>query len=242
MATDDDSTPPRPTPVADPKVKELLDRDLGRPLEEVVDEITAAELQRWFGLPSFAEVEEAAAKAPAPAEDPEVAAVRERRKQATAAVDPALLEAIHHRTHVAPETLIKFEAKLEVHVDPHIARVDLDMIDRRMSIAEPREIERPQDIEDELKDNTPQALLRDLHRAEIDFEKTFEVVDMAAEQTLDAVAAVEEAMRTSWKLPPLGDPPSHELRKVMAEARAEIRAPWIEIPSRVELPNRTVTE
>jgi len=222
----------------DPKVKELLGRDL----HDVVDELTAKELERWFGLPSFADVAEAAAKAPAPTEDPEIAAVRERRKQATAAVEPALLDAIHARTLVASDTMVRFEANIDVHVDAGIARLDLDMIDRRMTIAEPRQFERPMDIEDELRDNTPQALLRDLHRAEIDFEKTFEVVDMAAEQALDPVAAVEEAMRTNWKLPPLGEPPTREVEKMIAEARGEIRAPWTQIPTRVELPNRRVSE
>lgn len=222
----------------DPKVKELL----GRPLDQVVDELTAKELERWFGLPSFSDLDEAVASSARPAEDPEMVAARERRAQATAAVDPALLAAIHHRTHVAPETLIKFEAKVDVHVDAGIARVDLDMIDRRMTIAEPRELERPMDIEDELKDVTPQALLRDLHRPELEFDKTFEVIDVAAEQTLDPVAAVAEAMRTSWKLPPLGEPPTAELRKALAEAHAEIRAPWPSIPSRTVLPNRRVSE
>ncbi|HVK86260.1 MAG TPA: hypothetical protein VM513_19200 [Kofleriaceae bacterium] len=222
----------------DPKVKDLL----GRELHDVVDELTAKELERWFGLPSFTDVEEAAAKAPAPTEDPEIAAVRERRKQATAAVEPALLDAIHARTVVASETLVRFEATIDVCVDAGIARLDLDMIDRRMSIAEPRQLERPMDIEDELRDNTPQALLRDLHRAEIDFDKTFEVVDMAAEQTLDPVAAVGEAMRTNWKLPPLGEPPPREVHRMLAEARGEIRAPWTNIPARVELPNRRVSE
>lgn len=222
----------------DPKVKELL----GRELDEVVDELTAKELERWFGLPSFGQVAEAAAAPRAPTEDPEIAAVRERRKQATAAVEPALLDAIHARTVVASETLTRFEAKLDVHVDAGIARLDLDLIDRRINVAEPREIERPMDIEDELKDTTPQALLRDLHRPELVFDKTFEVVDMAAEQTIDPVAAVDEAMRTSWKLPPLGEPPTRELHRMLAEARGEIRAPWPNIPARVELPNRRVSE
>jgi hypothetical protein len=222
----------------DPKVKELLGRDL----HDVVDELTAKELERWFGLPSFADVQEAAAKAPEPAEDPEIAAVRERRKQAMAAVEPALLDAIHSRTIDASDTLVTFAPKIDVHVDAGIVRLDLDMIDRRMTIAEPRHFERPMDIEDELRDNTPQALLRDLHRPEIDFDKTFEVIDMAAEQTLDPVAAVEEAMRTNWKLPPLGEPPTREVHRMLAEARGEIRAPWMNIPTRVELPNRRVSE
>jgi hypothetical protein len=231
MAPDDDS-PPKP----DPKVKELL----GRPLQDVVDEITAKELERWFGLPSFAEVEEAAAMAPARAEDPDLVAVRERRKQAIAAVDPRLLDSIDARTNVPPEKLLAFEAKLDVHVDASIAQLDLAMIDSR-TIAEPRRMERPLDIEEELQNNTPQALLRDLHRPEFEFEKVFEVVDMAAAQTMDAVAVVDEAMRTNWKLPPLVDP-KIEVRRVIAETRAEIRSPWTTIPTRIVLPNRRVTE
>lgn len=234
MAPDD--APPSPKP--DPKVKELL----GRPLEDVVDEITAAELQKWFGLPSFAQLQERGVPVPQPEEDPDIVAVRERRAQAMAAVDPTLLDAIHHRTQVSPETLIKFEAKIDVHVNPAISRVDMDMVDRRMLSQEPRMVERPPDIEDELRDSTPQALLRDLHRVEVEFDKTFEVVDMAAEQTLDVVAEVAEAMRTNWKLPPLDETPSQVLQRLLGEAREEIRLPWTEIPSRMNLPNRRVTE
>lgn len=229
MAPDDDS-PPKP----DPKVKELL----GRPLQDVVDEITAKELERWFGLPSFEEAAEAEAKAPP--EDPEMVEVRERRKQALAAVDPKLLESIDARTNMPPEKLLKFEAKLDIHVDATIARLDMAMIDGR-TIAEPRWFERPPDIEDQLADNTPQALLRDLHRPEFEFDKFFEVVDMSAEQTLDGAALVDEAMRTNWKLPPFEDP-KLEVRRQIASTRAEIRSPWTQIPSRVELPNRRVTE
>ena len=47
MATDDDK---------DPKVKALVERDPSQPLDSVVDAQTAAQLERWFGLPSFAQV------------------------------------------------------------------------------------------------------------------------------------------------------------------------------------------
>src|SRR5437870_4652205 len=107
------------TPDDDPKVKELLTggaavdgRDLlpaGSAAEGrrgSIDATTQADLARWFGLPSFSEV----AERPLAPEDPEVAAVRERRAKATAAVDPALLERIRIRTEERPETLIKFAA------------------------------------------------------------------------------------------------------------------------------------
>jgi hypothetical protein len=127
---------------------------------------------------------------------------------------------------------------IDVRVDPSIAQLDLSMIDRQHTIAEPRELERPMELQDDLRDCTPQALLRDLHRPELDFEKVFEVVDMAAGQRMDIVAAVAEAMRTRWTLPPFGPTPLQEALALLRELRADRHAPWTEI----RIPNRTVTE
>lgn len=241
MATDDEK--PDPTPDAttepasnDPRAKELL---TGKPLEEMVDAATAAELARWFGLPSFQQVDEGEVKLPA--EDPEMLAVRERRAKAIAAVDPALLEA-HRRRVEATEGLLKFEATIDVCVDLDLPLFDADMAERRSGLAEPREVERPEDLSDALAECTPQALLRDLHRPELMFDKEFEVVDVAAEQKLDAVAAVREAIATSWKLPELGDPSGVAIRRIMGEVRAERDAPWIDIPRRAHLPNRRIED
>ena len=226
MATDDDN---------EPRAKELLDR----PLEEVVDEATRAQLARWFGLPSFQQVEEG--EVALPVEDPEIVAVRERRQKAIEAVDPRLLDS-HRARYEKAWSLLEFEATLETVIDPDLALFDYAMAEGRMQIAEPREVERPEDISDQMEENTPQALLRDLHRPELQFDKTFEVVDVSAEQKLDGVAAVREAIATNWKLPSLADPPSVELRRIMNEMRAEHRAPWGDIPKRAHLPNRRVED
>lgn len=231
MAPDDDKP--------DPKVKELLERDLGRPLKEVVDEVTAAELERWFGLPSYQQVEEGEVK-PA-VEDPQMIAVRERRAKAVAAVEPWMLEG-HRRRTEPPDDLLKFRAVLESRIDPSITRIDLAAIENKLTSTEPRERQRPDDIEEELQDNTPQALLRDLHRPELDFEKKLEVIDMAAEQRLDIVAEVTAAMATNWKLPPLDETPGQGLRALFVEIRAERDAPWKTLPLRINLPNRRVSE
>lgn len=232
MATDDDDK-------RDPTVKQLIERGLDKPLKDVVDEVTAAELEKWFGLPSYQQVEEGEVKIAE--EDPDMVAVRERRQKAIAAVDPLLLDSIQRRAE-GDKDLLRFKATIKMIVDPSLALFDMAMIENKLSIAEPRERERPEDIEDQLKDATPQALLRDLHRPELEFEKLFEVVDMAAEQRLDVVAAVAEAMATNWKLPPLDDTPMREARKVVAELHAERAAPWPAILTRVRLPNRRVTE
>lgn len=235
MAPDDD--PPAPPTKPDPTVKELLERDLGKPLADVVDAVTAAELERWFGLPSFEQAAESAAAKP---EDPEIVAVRERRAKVLELIDPTLLAWIDARYELA-WTLIEPDAPpIESKVVLDMALFDAQMAEGR--VAEPRDRERPEDIEEELKDQTPQALLRDLHRAVLFFDKQFEIVDFAAEQTLDIVAEVRTAMATNWKLPELGDPPSAAMAKMSAEIREERLLPWANLPKRVNFPNRRVTE
>ena len=81
-------------------------------VKDLLDAATKAELARWFGLPSFEEPSSEAA--PPPPEDPETAELRERRAAAAAAVDPALLDAMHQRYEVRPETLIQFEATIDI--------------------------------------------------------------------------------------------------------------------------------
>jgi hypothetical protein len=210
---------------SDPKVKDLLDAG------------TRAELERWFGLPSFEQLADRGVKAEPPPEDPEMVARRKRRDEALAAVDPALIEA--HRLRTTPrDDLIQFKPSIQIHADPSIAQLDLSMIDRQHTIGEPREHEISEELRDDLNDCTPQALLRDLHRAELTFEKTFEVIDMSAAQRLDIVAAVAEAMRTRWTLPPFDQTPLQQVRALLRELRDDRHRPWTEI----KMPNRRVTE
>ena len=221
-------------PEDDKKVKDLLEGGI----EDVVDEATRAELERWFGLPSFEELEaKGEEKKP---EDPDIAAVKERRAKALDSIDPALVEQVGARYEGKGERLIQFWPKLEVHVDPDVALFDQVMLAKVSVVADPREIERPEDIEDDLKDCSPQAILRDLHRPETDFRLELEIVDIAAEQKLDIVAEVDKAMKTSWKLPPLGRSPFIESRELVDAARRERSQKWADIPARMKLSNRRV--
>jgi hypothetical protein len=210
----------------DIKVKQLLDG--GKSMADVVDLATQRELQKWFDLPSFEQVR---ARQPI-AEDPELVEVRERRAKVCAAVDPALLESIHVRTEVTPETLLRNTFHVDIHVDPSILQFDIDAAERQLKHAEPREVEISEELRDDLKDCTPQALLRDLHRPELMFEKQFEVIDIAAEQKFDIVAEVDAAMKMSLKLPPLGLSPFEEERRLLVQDRANRRAPWIKLRNR----------
>src|SRR5438132_941147 len=139
----------------DPKVKDMLDA------------ATRADLERWFGLPSFQEVpEQPAAKAdrslPRADDDPDVIAVRERRAKAIAAVDPKLLDEHRRRTEPPPD-LIKFAATIDVVAnDPSV--IDTTMIDRLYTPADihEQEWELFEPLRDVMTEVTPQAILRDL--------------------------------------------------------------------------------
>jgi len=215
------------------KVKDLIGQ--GRvPL----DPQTQADLEKWFGLPSVTQLEEQG-KTAGPA-DVEAAEMAERREKAIAAIDPALLDAIRLRTEDIPDPIGVPKRTIDVVIDESIAKFDHRMVDRAMTIAEPRTVEIPDALLDDLKECTPQALLRDLHRSEQFFDKIFEIVDAAAEQRIDIVAEVKSAMRTSWKLPAFGASPLTEGRQALADVRAQRRQPWTSfLPL---LPNRSVQE
>jgi hypothetical protein len=192
-------------------------------VKDLLDAATQRELENWFKLPSFDQV---AARVE---EDPELVEVRERRLKACAAVDPVLLELIRVRTEVVPETLLHNDFFIRINADPSIAQFDNDMAERGHQLAEPREVEIQEELRDDLKECTPQALLRDLHRTELYFEKLFEVVDVAAEQKLDIVAEVDAAMKMNLKLPPLGRSPFEEESRLLADDRSTRRKPWTEL-------------
>jgi hypothetical protein len=207
-----------------------------------LDPQTQADLEKWFGLPSATQLEEEG-KVAAFA-DAEMAEVVARRDRALAAIDPVLINEIRVRTEDIPrplgESLRTMLTTFDVEVDPSIALFDHGMVDRALTIAEPREVEIPDALIDDLRECTPQALLRDLHRAEQYWDKTFEIWDPGAEQRLDIVAEVRDAMRTSWKLPAFGKKPVEESREDINAVRAQRRQPWTSFLP--HLPNRSVTE
>ena len=217
MATDDD----------DKRVKDML------------GETSMGDLQRWFGLPSYTALEEEGKTAELPEDDPYKEA-RERRERAMASVEPWFLSAIEGR-HEKPWSLLKFQQVIDVKV-----RVDMELFDESMATAraaaEPRERERPEDIEDHLKERTPQALLRDLHRVESYFERQYEVFDSEAQQGFKLIDDVARMMSMNLKMPPLDDLPGTNLRVMMADVINEREQPWTELPKRNRMVNRRVDE
>lgn len=228
----------------DPKVKALVERDPSQPLEQFVDAATAAQLERWFGLPSFVQVAEGEVEL-VQTEDPGVAAVRERRMQLVHEIDPELLAAIEKRT-TPREDLIKFAATIEP-IDTTIALIDSSFTESRGSISEERLYDQPEDIEEALRrQNTPQALLRDLHRLESNFDRSADdeftnFEDEAPPEPLlvDIAATIDEAMTMRFSPEPFVPP---EITSLLDVTRGEIRRSWVEIANSGTLYNRRVTE
>jgi hypothetical protein len=208
----------------DLKVKDLLTPE------------TQAELERWFGLPSYQELEEKGIQV----EDAESIAAREQYDRAIAAVDPALLAAIEQLTY-PPEKLLRFNATITPSATAKTVLFDEGMIDRVYQHAEPREVLIPDELLRDLDNCTPQALLRDLHRAELDFEKFFEMVELPEELRVNGPAVVAETMATRWR-PELAHP-LHAARAEITAAHLDRRQPWAAMCSAEPLPNRRwVTE
>ncbi len=218
----------------------MAPEDDDRKVKDMIGTTSVADLQRWFGLPSFTELEEEGKQAAVPEDDPYKEA-RERRERALAAVETWFLDALARRAE-KPWGLIKFKQIIDVHVRLDMALVDASAAESFRGAAEPREIERPEVIEDQLRERTPQALLRDLHRVESFFEKSYEIYDAEAAESVNVVAIVENAMGMDLKLPPLGEPPAAEFKRISAEVRAERTLPWADLPKRNRLHNRRVSE
>jgi hypothetical protein len=212
------------------------DKKVDQTVKQLLDSGTRADLERWFGLPSYEALAERGIHPEPPADDSAYAGRRKQQATALAAVDPALAEAHHRRAERMADALKPREIAL--HIDPDMVQLDTVMIAKRSAIAEPRDVERPPDLEDALHDCTPQALLRDLHRPELNFDKAFEHTDLLESLRIDIAASIDEAMAASTRLPPAATSLFDEGYALLQELRAERAQPW----RIVETPRRRVTE
>ena len=215
----------------------MADND-DKTVKELIGEATQADLERWFGLPSFQQLAEQQAPRK-PAEDPEWTEFRKRRAEALAAVDPNMVEA--HRRRVERQRALKLSrTEIEPRVRTDITLIDQAAIDRGHTIAEPRTYELPYDLEEALTQRTPQALLRDLHRPELVFEKIFEWFDPVTEHRVDLRAQINEALAFRASSTKKIESKLREARALLAEARQERRKPWTALTSTMR--NRRVKE
>jgi len=212
-----------------------------------LDLATQAKLARWFGadetgafsargLPDDddGDQDDAADGADAPGDDGDDEARRTRRADALAAVDPALVARLAARATVDITTMSRLPPAPLVVRD--LSRVDPALIARTDAIAEPREVEIPEQLRDDLRECTPQALLRDLERPIFEFSIEFEH-GLADEAPLDAGAAARAAMATSSRRAPTA-PLGHELAAHAAAMRTLRATPWRDLPTTVPMAYR----
>src|SRR6188472_588135 len=104
----------------------MTDENDDRKAKDVIDAATKRDLERWFGLPSFTELEEEGKQPQVQTAemDPEVKAVIERRDKALANVDRAFLESIYARHDGRAEDIIVFEKTIDVRVAEKFGAVD----------------------------------------------------------------------------------------------------------------------
>jgi hypothetical protein len=219
----------------DRRVKDLIAAAKAGDAE--IDPATAADLARWFGMPSYQQVAEGEVKLERRPEDPQVVARREAIDKALESIDPVLCDELHARW-ADVDTLILFEPAELRRIDPSISALDPVLV-ALADMADPREVEIPIEMFDDLRECTPQAVLRDLARPEIEFRLALEVdQSVAAALPVDGVALVREAVRTRNK-PELGGPSvSTQIREALAPVKRAKREPWAELRT----PGRRVSE
>jgi hypothetical protein len=225
MAPADPPDPPDPPDApgrgADLRAGDLVGKTAAQ-LEEELDPATVAQLARWFGLPSFTELAEQRE------ESQEELETRERLEQLEAAVDPALVARLRARDHAGDE-LIRLTGEVTIHVETPIERLDASFVQRFGAIADPREVEIPYQLEDDLRECTPQALLRDLHRPEETFLAQLELDEEPPPPGPDAMREIREIMTTSFHFtPPV--PASERLVGAFSEIRWLRAADWGDLP------------
>ena len=157
------------------------------------------------------------------------ARARDRAKASLAkCADPTLLSRLE-RHRESGRALLPREQKPDI--EPRVAPATLGRFRLgawRLRLAgEPRELERPPQIADDLQHRTPQAILRDLHRP-VRMIPPIRLRTVVEGQNLSAAGvAVREAMTTSYTVR-IGELPN--CRAIRAEAWRELRAvlaaPW----------------
>lgn len=166
----DDGTQPSPVDAAVPHGRELTGRELlaaaqrdGGNLPTLLDPQTAAELARWFEQPALAHNGDSN---PQPHDsDPLLSdEIDKIREAAMAAAQPAFLASIE-RWYIRNDA-IRYDDTYAIRATQKFDTVTtaIEQFTQRLVLQTPVERERPMYLEDALRECTPQALLRDLHR------------------------------------------------------------------------------
>ncbi len=210
----------------------------------VIDPAAQAQLARWFGMPSAdgafaarALDPDGDAEAELPDDDRAPVVDDATRAAALAAVEPALLDRLWRHADGARFTVMSRLPELAL-VARDLSRLDPSRMVRSDAIAEPREVEIPQALRDDLRECTPQALLRDLERPIFDFALEFER-GLAEDVPPDASRLARAAMAVSAQAT-FPTPTTRELADQARAMRAKHDGSWGDLPEQLQLASRAV--
>jgi hypothetical protein len=229
----EDEAPAATGALADLRAVDAINRPAEVEAALSADEI--AQLEAWFGRPSMTElVEKGEVRLDMWGRpiDPDAERKRmEARERATEAVDPRMVERLERHTP-AGDRLLQFRASLEVRIDPSGFERPLMTLNRPDIL----EVERPEDLADAMREATPQALLRDLHRPEDEFSIEY-VRPEPVESDADPFGEARRAIAAGYKYAP-------EMRLMMQarDALRPLREAKASVWSEIRTPTRTVDE
>lgn len=207
-------------PASEPRVSDLLSGRVTPEASEELDPATVAQLAAWFGIPVATPVPTPSATPPSKREEAAL-----RRQQALDAVDPAFLAA-HEARWTQGDALLRINRPVGRRLRSP-SRFDLAAW-RLQASDEVREAERPEDIRDALKEPTPQAVLRDLHRPDQQFLLRLLPTDMGLDVAgMRTRSRIDTALRASYAVRMDDEPiPARLVAEDMAALRAHLGEPW----------------
>lgn len=209
-------------PVSEPRVSDLLAGRVSPAAREELDPETVAQLAAWFGAP-VATPAAATARPEGSRSKREEAALR--RQRALDAVDRGFLADLESKW-TQGDALLRVTRPLG---QPRRApsRFDLDVWNLQAS-GELREAERPEDISDALKDPTPQAVLRDLHRPDQQWPLRLLPEDLGMDVAGTRTRSrIDTALRTKYVVRMDDEPiPARLILEDMGALRAHLDEPW----------------
>lgn len=216
-------------PADEPRAVDIV---TGNVDEDDLDPETIAQLARWFGA---ATPNAAMGSAPAPV-DPDILEAQAAKKRAADSADPALVARLEQWT-TSGDPLIKLPPPMEnVGPDTSLPKFDMSVWGLRTA-GRAREVEPPDKIREALKERTPQALLRDLHRPETHFGDVYmDMVDTGLDVGgVRARRLVKDAITTTYTIKICDElAPRQWMDADFADLRTRLNQPWSELAVREE--------
>jgi len=205
---------------------EPLAKDVATAPDTRMDPATMMQLAKWFDLPSFAQVEEQEEAVRAAAETKSgTQKVLETRASAMANIEPWFLAALDGR-RAAGAALRQIPTR-DTRWDRRMLAFDESRIPPAYQPDDYPETHVPPALIKDLKDCTPQAFLRDLHRPDKDFyirlEPAFE--DAGEPEAPDPMGPIRETIRTDYRVGVVA-PAVTTMASGIADLRTILARPW----------------